>query len=126
DRSNAAASRSVVSMSRVATGAAGPALGSMLEEAGVGVRLIADDDPQPGSPERSRLSAADVTARALGYLRTSSSEPRRHFAWLHYSDARAPAAQTFPPTSTEGLRAARQFYLTGLQPIDHELGELLD
>jgi sulfatase-like protein len=123
DRMYAAATRSDESMSLIATGAAGPALTAMLEEAGVGVRLIVDDD-LPAEP--ARLSAADVTARALGYLRTASSEPRRHFAWLHYSDARAPAAERLPPTSTEGLRAARQFYLTGLQQIDRELGELLD
>jgi arylsulfatase A-like enzyme len=69
----------------------------------------------------------DVTGQAMADLRKATAHRgQRHFAWVHYFDAHAPSAEPLPPTTSEGVRAAREYHLAGLRLIDRELGELLD
>jgi arylsulfatase A-like enzyme len=90
---------------------------------GVGAGM---DDVIVGHDQRW-TNAIEVTGQAMADLRKATAQPgRRHFLWVHYFDAHAPTAEALPPTTQEGGRAAREYYLAGLRLIDRELGEMLD
>jgi hypothetical protein len=137
----AAGTRTAAAMPLLATGGRdGQPLAEKLKPAGVTSTLILGvnyptliDGIGPGMNEvivdhdRKWAGAVDVTGRAMAHLRKATAQRgQRHFVWLHYFDAHAPSADTLPPTSEEGARAARAYYLAGLHQIDREVGDMLD
>jgi hypothetical protein len=139
DRMYAGGTRTAASMPLIVTGGTSLTLGTKLKESDIGSSLImgvnypvlastigAGFDHLVLDSEHMWINAVDVTARALGHLRKVTTEPRRQFAWVHYFDAHAPSAEALPPTSAQGVHAAREYYLAGLRQIDREISDLLD
>jgi len=94
---------------------------TLIDSIGVGMNEVIVDHDQMWT------NAVEVTGRAMAHLRKATAQRgQRHFVWIHYFDAHAPSAEALPPTTVEGGRAAREYYLAGLHLIDRELGEMLD
>jgi hypothetical protein len=140
ERMYAGGTRTAASMPLIATGGTGGTpIGERLRAAGVSSSLVlgvnyptlvdrigAGVDEVVLDKDQMWISAVEVTARALNHLRKVTVDGKRHFVWVHYFDAHAPSAEAMPPTTSAGVRAAREYYLAGLRQIDREIGDLLD
>jgi hypothetical protein len=94
---------------------------TLIETVGAGMSEVVVDHDQMWT------NAVEVTGQAMAHLRKAiARRGERHFLWVHYFDAHAPSAEALPPTTQEGGRAAREYYLAGLRLIDREVGEMLD
>jgi choline-sulfatase len=140
DRMYSGGTRTAASMPLIATGGSGGTpIGVRLRDAGVHSSLVlgvnyptlvdrigSGVDEVVLDKDQMWISAVEVTGRALTHLRKVNEDGGRHFVWVHYFDAHAPSAEALPPTTSEGVRAAREYYLAGLRTIDREIGDLLD
>jgi hypothetical protein len=94
---------------------------TLIDTIGVGMSEVIVDHDQMWT------NAVEVTGQAMAHLRKATAQRgQKHFVWVHYFDAHAPSAEAIPPTTQEGGRAAREYYLAGLRLIDREVGEMLD
>jgi hypothetical protein len=139
-RMYAGGTRTAGSMPIIATGGEGPPLARRLKSAGVDSTLVLGVNYQTlidtigvGMSEvvvdRDQMwtNAVEVTGQAMVHLRKATARRgQRNFVWVHYFDAHTPSAEALPPTTQEGSRAAREYYLAGLRLVDREVGDMLD